>query len=72
VLAQRAVADSPRWTRAVETTPAASLGGYWGADVRQSEVRQFALAWAVFDQEDGGVRHHNIEGHQPGMCRARR
>ncbi len=27
----------------------------------QGEAKEFAFAWAVFDQEDGGVRHHNIE-----------
>ena len=29
VLAERAASEGPRSTRAVETTPAASLGGYW-------------------------------------------
>lgn len=28
--------------------------------MRQREAKQFALAGAVFDQEDGGVRHHII------------
>jgi len=28
------------------------------AGLRQREAKQFALAGAVFDQEDGGVRHH--------------
>ena len=31
------------------------------AGSRQCEAKEFALAWAVFDQEDGGMRHHNIE-----------
>ena len=35
--------------RAVGTTPAASLGEYWGAGLRQRQAKQFALAWAVFD-----------------------
>jgi hypothetical protein len=56
--------------RAVETTPAASLGEYWGAGLRQRQVREFALTGAVFDQEDGGVRHHNYKrtsaGNVPG------
>jgi hypothetical protein len=26
--------------------------------LRQREAKQFALAGAVFDQEDGGMRHH--------------
>ena len=26
--------------------------------LRQRQAKEFALAWAVFDQEDGGVRHH--------------
>ena len=30
VLAVRAASEGPRSTRAVETTPAASLGDYWG------------------------------------------
>ena len=38
----------------------------------QCQAKQFALAGAVFDQEDGGVRHHYIGGYQQGMCRARR
>ena len=28
------------------------------AGLRQCEAKEFALARAVFDQEDGGVRHH--------------
>ena len=40
--------------------------------LNQREAEQFALAGAVFDQEDGGVRHHYIKGHEQGMCRARR
>jgi len=28
------------------------------AGSRQCEAKEFALAGAVFDQEDGGVRHH--------------
>ena len=35
----------------------------------QCQTKEFALAGAVFDQEDGGVRHHYIEGYQQGMCR---
>ena len=30
--------------------------------LNQREAEQFALAGAVFDQEDGGVRHHYIRG----------
>jgi len=39
-----------------------------GLDQRQA--KQLALAWAVFDQEDGGMCHHYIRGHQQGMCQA--
>ena len=28
------------------------------AGLGQGEAKEFAFAWAVFDQEDGGVRHH--------------
>lgn len=28
------------------------------AGLRQCEAKELALARAVFDQEDGGVRHH--------------
>jgi len=28
------------------------------AGLHQCEAKEFAFAWAVFDQEDGGVRHH--------------
>ena len=39
----------------------------------QCEAKEFALAGAVFDQEDGGVRHHyNIGRYQQGVCRDRR
>jgi hypothetical protein len=38
----------------------------------QCEAKEFALAGAVFDQENGGVCHHYIGGYQQGMCRARR
>ena len=58
VLAERAASEGPRSTRAVEPTPATSLGEYWGADLRQCEAKQFTLAGAVFDQENGGMRHH--------------
>ena len=36
------------------------------AGLRQCEAKEFALAGAVFDQEDGGVRHHYIEGTSAG------
>jgi hypothetical protein len=26
--------------------------------LNQREAEQFAFAWAVFDQENGGMRHH--------------
>ena len=38
-----------------------SIEGDIETDLRQREAKQFALAWAVFDQEDGGVRHHYRE-----------
>ena len=69
VLAERAASEGPRSTRAVETTPAASLGEYWGAGLRQRQAKQFALAWAVFDQEDGGLPHYirkTSAGNVPG------
>jgi hypothetical protein len=69
VLAERAASEGPRSTRAVETTPAASLGEYWGAGLRQRQTKQFALARAVFDQEDEGALPYK-EGNQQGMCRA--
>ena len=41
--------------------------------LHQCEAKEFALAGAVFDQEDGGVvRHHYTGGNEQGMCRARR
>jgi len=40
--------------------------------LRERQAKQFALAGAVFDQEDGGMCHHYIKGHEQGMCRARR
>ena len=36
------------------------IEGNIDAGPRQCEAKEFALAGAVFDQEDGGVRHHNI------------
>lgn len=41
----------------METTPAASLGEYWETGQRQSRAKEFALAGAVFGQENGGVYH---------------
>jgi hypothetical protein len=29
------------------------------AGLGQRQAKELAFAWAVFDQEDGGVRHHN-------------
>jgi hypothetical protein len=52
----------------VQWTPAASLEEYWGGGLRQRQTKQFALAGAVFDQGDGGVHYHYIEGYQQGMC----
>ena len=40
--------------------------------LHQCEAEQFALAWAVFDQQNGGMRHHYRGRHQQGMCQARR
>jgi hypothetical protein len=37
----------------------------------EGEAKEFAFARAVFDQEDGGVRHHYMRGHQQGLCRAK-
>jgi hypothetical protein len=38
--------------------------------LHQCEAKEFAFAWAVFDQEDGGMRCHNIRrtsaGNVPG------
>ena len=34
------------------------------AGLRQREAKQFALAGAVFDQEDGGMCHHYRRGHR--------
>lgn len=39
------------------------------AGLGQGEAKEFAFAWAVFDQEDGGVRHH-IKMTSQGLCRA--
>jgi hypothetical protein len=41
------------------------------AGLGQRQAKEFAFAWAVVDQEDGGVRHHkyiweNIAGIVPG------
>jgi hypothetical protein len=36
------------------------------ASLHQRQAKEFALAGAVFDQEDGGVRHH-IEGISAGI-----
>ena len=30
------------------------------AGLHQCEAKEFAFAWAVFDQQDGGVRNHKI------------
>ena len=40
------------------------------AGLGQGEAKEFAFAWAVFDQEDGRVRHHYRRRHQQGLCRA--
>ena len=37
--------------------------------LRQREAKEFALAGAVFDQEDGGVRHHLYRGTSAGNVR---
>ena len=50
VLAERAASEGPRSTRAVETTPAASLGEYWGAGLRQRQMKPFAFVGVVFNQ----------------------
>ena len=34
--------------------------------LNQREAEQFAFAWAVFDQENGGVRHHIYRGTSAG------
>ena len=34
------------------------------AGLRQGEAKEFTLARAVFDQEDGGVRHHYRRGYR--------
>ena len=38
------------------------------AGLRQCEAKQFALAGAVFDQEDGGMRHHICRGDISREC----
>ena len=42
------------------------------ARLSECEAKEFAFAWAVFDQEDGGVRRHDRRGYQQGLCLARR
>lgn len=37
--------------------------------LRQREAKEFALAGAVVDQEDGVMRHHYREEYQQGLCR---
>ena len=34
----------------------------------QRQAKQFALAGAVVDQEDGVMRHHYMERYQQGLC----
>jgi hypothetical protein len=34
------------------------------AGLGQCEAKEFAFARAVFDQEDGGVRHHDWRGYR--------
>ena len=39
--------------------------------LRERQAKQFALAWAVFDQESGGGHHHTYKrtsaGNVPGL-----
>ena len=37
------------------------------AGLHQCEAKEFALAGAVFDQENGGVRHHLYRGISAGI-----
>jgi len=41
------------------------------AGLYQRQAKQFALAWAVVDEEDGVMRHHYKERYQQGLCRER-
>jgi hypothetical protein len=41
------------------------------AGLGEGEAEEFAFAWAVFDQEDGGMRHHYRRGYQQGLCRVK-
>lgn len=39
------------------------------AGLDQRQTKQFPLARAVVDQENGGMQHHYREEYQQGLCR---